>query len=372
MYLETLHLINFKSYLEGNLHFSPRINVFVGKNGSGKTNLLDAIYYLGFTKSAFSSSDQQCITLGQNTLFVRGVFRKGSNVTDVATSIQSGAKKIFKENTEEYQKLSEHIGKYPIVMIAPDDVDLVKEGSEVRRKFFDGIISQLDKVYLDNIIRYNQALKLRNGLLRMYSERSAVIDWAAIESYDQILSTVGTTIFLRRAEAIQEFLPVFKKYFEFLVDDEEEAQIKYNSELAETDFATGLSSNRRKDSILLRTCFGIHRDDYEFYLGQESLKKFGSQGQHKSFVIAMKLAQFEILENHKGFKPILLLDDIFDKLDDFRIARLLELIKSDFGQLFITDARPERTTGLLRHIDVPSTIFTIKEGKVESHELQEG
>lgn len=372
MYLESLHLINFKSYLEANLHFSPRINVFVGRNGSGKTNLLDAIYYLGFTKSAFSSSDQQCITHGQSALFARGAFRIGSSVNLVAVAIQTGSKKVFKENTEEYQKLSEHIGKYPIVMIAPDDVDLVREGSEVRRRFFDSIISQFDKEYLDNLIKYNQALKLRNGLLRMYAERATDIDWVAIESYDRILSTVGTSLFSRRSAAVQEFLPVFEKYYRFLVDDAEQARISYWSELAQTDFASGLADNRRKDAILQRTCFGIHRDDYEFELGGEALKKFGSQGQQKSFVIAMKLAQFEILETHKGFKPILLLDDIFDKLDDFRIARLLELIKSDFGQLFITDARPERTTGLLKHIEVPSTIFTIKEGKVELHEFQEG
>ena len=371
MYLESLHLINFKNYLEAILRFSPRINVFVGKNGSGKTNLLDAIYYLGFTKSAFSSSDQQCITLGQNSLFVRGTFQNGRHESSVATNIQLGAKKIFKENTEEYQKLSEHIGKYPIVIIAPDDVDLVKEGSEGRRKFFDGIISQLDKIYLDNLIRYQQALKLRNGLLRMYAERGTEVDWGAVESYDRILCKLGASIFRRRSEAMQEFLPVFKKYYRYLVDDEEQARIDYCSELTETEFTTGLEGNRRRDAFLQRTCFGIHRDEYEFILGGEALKRFGSQGQQKSFVIAMKLAQFEILEKYKGFKPILLLDDIFDKLDDFRIARLLELIKSDFGQLFITDARPERTTGLLKNIEVPSTIFTIKEGKVELYELQE-
>ncbi len=372
MYLESLHLINFKSYLEADLRFSPRINVFVGKNGSGKTNLLDAIYYLGFTKSAFSSSDQQCITLGQNSLVVRGSFRNGQNVSDVATNIQFGAKKIFRENAEEYQKLSEHIGKYPIVIIAPDDVDLVKEGSEFRRKFFDGIISQLDKIYLENLIRYQQALKLRNGLLRMYAERTTEVDWLAVESYDRILCALGSSTFRRRVEALDEFLPVFTKYYGYFVDGDEQAVIEYCSELTQTEFIEGLVGNRRKDALLQRTCFGIHRDDYQFILGGEALKKFGSQGQQKSFVIAMKLAQFEILEKHKGFKPILLLDDIFDKLDDFRIARLLELIKSDFGQLFITDARPERTTGLLRNIEVPSTIFNIKEGKVELHELQEG
>jgi DNA replication and repair protein RecF len=371
MYLETLHLINFKNYSEANLNFSPRINVFVGKNGSGKTNLLDAIFYLGFTKSAFSSSDQQCISLGQSSFFLRGVFRTNSNVNQVATSIQLGVKKIFKENSDEYQKLSEHIGKYPIVIIAPDDVDLVREGSDGRRKFFDGIISQIDKIYLDSLIQYHHALKLRNGLLRIYGERGGEVDWMAIESYDSILVAMGTFIFKKRLQFIEEFLPVFEKYYLYLVDEAERATIRYCSELSKTEFLPGLREARRKDMVLQRTNFGIHRDDFEFVLGDEVLKKFGSQGQQKSFVIAMKLAQFEILESHKGFKPILLLDDIFDKLDDFRIARLLELIKSDFGQLFITDARAERTMGLLRQIAVPSTIFTIEEGKVNLYEYQE-
>jgi DNA replication and repair protein RecF len=371
MYLETLHLVNFKNYEEVNLHFSPRINVFLGKNGSGKTNLLDGIFYLGFTKSAFSPSDQQCIMLGQANLVIRGIFRNGPVVNQVATSVQLGVKKVFKENEEEYQKLSEHIGKYPIVIIAPDDVDLVREGSESRRKFFDGIISQLDKAYLDNLIQYNQALKLRNGLLKIYGDRGTEVDWMAIESYDQLLTTLGNSIFQRRSKFVSEFLPVFEKYYEYLVDHCEKVTIRYWSQLAQTAFDIGLFESRRKDFALQRTTFGIHRDDFEFILSDETIKKFGSQGQQKSFVIAMKLAQFEILEHHKGFKPILLLDDIFDKLDDFRIARLLELIKSDFGQLFITDARPERTMGLLRHIEVPSTIFTIDQGKVNLHEYQE-
>lgn len=371
MYLETLHLISFKNYLELNLHFSSRINVFVGRNGSGKTNLLDAIFYLGFTRSAFSPSDQQCITLGHSSFFIKGEFRSGVKASQVASSVQIGMKKMFRENAEEYQKLSDHIGRYPIVMIAPDDVSLVNDGSEVRRKFFDSIISQLDKIYLENLIQYNQALKQRNGLLKIYADRGTGVDWLAMESYDRMLIALGNMLYTRRADFIREFRPVFEKYYKYLVQDSEEASIQYLSELNEKQIGQGLLENRERDVALQRTNFGIHRDDYEFILGKESLKKFGSQGQQKSFVIAMKLAQFEILESHKHFKPILLLDDIFDKLDDFRIARLLELIKSDFGQLFITDARPERTTSLLRGLDVPSTIYIVDQGKVNLHEHQE-
>ena len=353
------------------MHFSPRINVLVGKNGSGKTNLLDAIFYLAFTKSAFSSSDQQCITQGQNFFLIKGEIRKGDSSNEISTSVQIGSKKIFRDGGIEYQKLSGHIGKYPLVLIAPDDVNLVREGSEGRRKFFDGIISQLDRLYLENLIQYGQALKLRNGLLKMYGERGSQIDWLALESYDKILAESGELIFQRRSTFIQEFLPVFQKYYRFLVEDIESAGVRYWSELSGKSFLQGLSESRQKDAALLRTNFGIHRDDFEFILADDALKKFGSQGQQKSFVVGMKLAQFEILENHKGFKPILLLDDIFDKLDDFRIARLLELIKSDFGQLFITDARPERTTGLLKQIGVPSTIFTVDQGMVSHYEQQE-
>ena len=371
MHLETLHHLNFQNYLEANLHFSPRINVLVGKNGSGKTSLLDAIFYLGFTKSAFSSSDQQCITHGQPYFFIKGVFETGSGGREIASSVQLGAKKIFKEGPIEYTKLSEHIGKYPIVLIAPDDVDLIKEGSEGRRKFFDGLISQFDKVYLDNLIQYNQALKLRNGLLKMYAERGSAVDWTAMESYDRIMIKAGELIFTRRSDFNKEFLPVFQKYYQYLVGDSEWAEVLYSTELQDTGYLKGLLAARQKDVALQRSSFGIHRDDYEFVLSKEALKKYGSQGQQKSFVIAMKLAQFEILENHKGFKPILLLDDIFDKLDDFRIARLLELVKSEFGQLFITDARPDRTKGLLDQIKVQSTIFTIDQGKVSLYEQQE-
>ncbi len=371
MHLETLHLLSFKNYLDANLRFSPRINVLVGKNGSGKTNLLDAIYYLGFTKSAFSSSDQQCITQGNSYFFIKGVFKNDSTTKEVTSTVQLGAKKIFREDSLDYQKLSEHIGKYPIVLIAPDDVYLVNEGSEGRRRFFDGIISQLDKLYLENLIQYNQALKLRNGLLKLYVERGSAVDWSALESYDKLLSSLGDSIFRRRSAFIVEFSPVFQKYYHFLVENSESAEVQYASELKEKTFVAGLMDVRPRDVALQRTNFGIHKDDYDFVLGNEALKRFGSQGQQKSFVIAMKLAQFAILDSHKGFKPILLLDDIFDKLDDFRIARLLELIKSEFGQLFITDARPERTRGLLNQINVPSTVFTIDQGKVTVYEQQE-
>lgn len=372
MHLESLHLLSFKNYQEANVRFSPKINVLVGKNGSGKTNLLDSIFYLGLTKSAFSPTDLQCIRQGDSFFMVKGLFKREDRSHDISIMVQQGAKKILREDSSDYQKISDHVGKYPMVLIAPDDVDLIKEGSENRRRFMDGIISQLDRVYLDNLMQYNHALRLRNGMLKMYCDRSMSIDWSTLESYDRILADTGGLIFQKRTEFVEQLLPSFRHYYQYLVQDSEFADLRYCSELSQTSMPDGLLNARQRDAILQRTSFGIHRDDYEFCLGGELVKKFGSQGQQKSFVIALRLAQYRILEKDKGFQPILLLDDIFDKLDDFRINQLLELIKTEFGQIFISDARPERTRALLAQINIPSTIFSIQQGTVSAYEQQEG
>lgn len=363
MYLRKLQLLNFKNYEELNLEFTANINVLVGRNGSGKTNLLDAIYYLSFTKSAFSGTDLQSIRKGQPYFMVKGQFTRASSATELSSSVQNGAKKVFREDAVDYLKLSDHIGKYPVILIAPDDVDIVKEGSEARRRFFDTLISQLDKRYLEDLIAYNQVIRQRNSLLKMFQETGKT-DWLAVESYDQLLVRLGNAIFERRRDFAAEFLPVFRQYFRYIVSEGETSDLEYQSELTHTDVASGLMKSRQKDLALQRTSFGIHRDDYYFTLGDGDLKRLGSQGQQKSFVIALKLAQFEILEKYKGFKPILLLDDIFDKLDDHRIAKLLELIKNHLGQLFITDARPDRTSDLLESVDVPAAIFRVENGTI--------
>ncbi len=361
MQLQTLQLINFKNYAEAKVDFSSKINVLVGKNGSGKTNLLDAIYYLALTKSAVSAADTFCVRHGQPHFFLKGLFRQGNELKEISSAFQTGSKKIFKEGVNEYQKLSDHIGKYPVVFIAPDDTDLVKEGSEARRKFFDGIISQLDRSYLETLIQYHQALKQRNSLLKMFGETNS-FDPIALETFDELLAALGTPIYMKRHSFVADFTPVFRKFYSLIVEDEE-ATVIYNSELKNMNFEEGLKNSRRRDHALQRTGFGIHRDDYLFTLGPGDLKRLGSQGQQKSFIIALKLAQSEILRRHKGFDPLLLLDDIFDKLDDSRIDRLLGLIKNDeLGQLFITDARPDRTAALLRQIQVSSSVFSVEGG----------
>jgi DNA replication and repair protein RecF len=361
--LEKLQIINFKNYQQSELDLSARINVLVGKNGSGKTNLLDAIHYLAFTKSAFNSSDPQNIRHGESHFFIKGHVNIVTRTHEITCGVQAGLKKNFKNDNAEYQKLSDHIGKYPVVLFAPDDVDLVKEGSESRRKFFDSMISQIDKVYLEYLIQYAHGLKQRNSLLKIFQE-SGKTDWLALEAYDNVLIPLGEYIYNKRKQFVAEFLPVFNRFYNSLVSEEEKANLNYLSGLSEMKFPEGLLKNRQKDVVLQRTNFGIHRDDFEFTLENGDLKRLGSQGQQKSFVIALKMAQAEIIKAHKGFSPILLLDDIFDKLDDHRISKLLELIKNDEGQMFITDARPDRTQGLMQQINVPTSVFVVESGKI--------
>lgn len=366
MQLQTLQLINFKNYADVRLELSPEINVFVGTNGSGKTNLLDAIHYLSLTKSAFLSSDNYSIRNGERFFSIKGTFSQGKSNAQLLCTVQAGAKKIFREGSYEYNKLSDHIGKYPVVLIAPDDTDIVKEGSEERRRFFDSILSQLDRHYLDTLIQYNQVLRQRNSLLKIFAETNS-FDPIALESYDRLMVPSGTLIFERRKSFLDAFIPVFRKYYRFIVE-EEQADIQYQSELISTAFLKGLEQNRQRDLSLQRSNFGIHRDDYLFTLGDGDLKRLGSQGQRKSFIIALKLAQFEMLKVHKGIKPILLLDDIFDKLDDWRINRLLEMIRNrEFGQLFITDARPDRTASLLERIHVAGKVFRVEKGTITTN-----
>jgi DNA replication and repair protein RecF len=364
MQLKSLQLVNFKNYAEAYLEFSPKINVLVGSNGSGKTNLLDAIHYLSLTRSAFTMSDNFSVRHGEKFFSIKGVFSSGGSSAEVFCAVQPGSKKIVREGVNEYQKLSDHVGKYPVVLIAPDDTGLVKEGSEERRRFFDSMIAQLDRGYLEALIEYNHILRQRNSLLKMFAETNS-FDAVALESYDHAMAQRGNLLFQKREEFIASFIPVFRNYYNFIVADEK-ADLFYQSELKNVGFQEGLLQNRQRDLYLQRSNFGIHRDDYVFNLGDHDLKKLGSQGQQKSFIIGLKLAQFELIKVRKGIKPILLLDDIFDKLDDNRIGKLLQMIKNDaFGQLFITDARPDRTSGLLQEIHVPANVYNVNGGVIE-------
>jgi DNA replication and repair protein RecF len=363
VHLEKLRLLNFKNYQEGVLEFPAKVNCLLGLNGSGKTNLLDAIHYLSFTRSFLNAADAHNIRHGADSFLLLGSYDFDGVKHELSCQIQPGHKKIFREDGQDYQKMSDHIGKYPVVLISPSDIDLIKEGSEARRKFFDTMIAQIDHAYLLALVEYTHCLKQRNGLLRMFQERN-YRDLDLIDSYDQRLVRSGTLVFQKRNEFIAEFLPVVNNAFNFLVDEKEEARLTYQSEFFEKDFLRALKDNFNKDMVLQRTTVGIHRDDFEFGFAHGELKRLGSQGQQKSFLVALKLANVRVIKNHKGFNPILLLDDIFDKLDDLRIARLLKVAARDFGQLFITDAGPERTRALLKDVGIKADTFEVENGTI--------
>ncbi|WP_420146631.1 DNA replication/repair protein RecF [Spirosoma sp.] len=365
MYLEKLSLTNFKNYEDGRYVFGRQINVIVGPNGSGKTNLLDAVYFLALSKSAFQNQDAFSILHGADYFIIDGIFEENEHSghpnrvnpdrVQITISLQRGQRKVIMADKKPYERISEHIGRFPVVLIAPNDTDLVREHSEDRRHFFDGVLSQLDPNYLRDFLMYQQVLKQRNSLLKLFAERNQV-DNDMLDTYDVPLLDLGQKIHDRRKQFVEEFLPGFREHYAYLSNESEMVNIVYESEVSDPNFAEEFRHFRRRDTILQRTTMGVHKDDYSFLIGgvygeAVPLKKFGSQGQQKTFVIALKLAQFDTLEAEKGVKPILLLDDIFDKLDDRRISKLIQQMEEGaFGQLFITDARPERTRELLSSV----------------------
>ncbi|MEH0158127.1 DNA replication and repair protein RecF [Limibacter armeniacum] len=361
MYLQQLNLMNFKNYEEAHITFSPEINCLVGPNGCGKTNMLDAIYYLCMTRSAFSSVESQNVRHKEKYFMVMGIFEKEGKLSKVHCGYQN-SKKSFQLNKKEYEKLSIHIGSFSCVLIAPNDTDLVREGSEERRKFFDSIISQANREYLNDLIRYNQVLKQRNNLLKMYADIPHQLDKDLLQPYDILMLELGKKIYSVRKRFADDLKESFEKFYSYLTDEAEEVSMRYKSEVGETSFEENFFGSLQKDLLLQRTTKGIHKDDYDFRINGYPLKKYGSQGQQKSFVIALKLAQFELIYQLTGIKPVLLLDDIFDKLDDARISKLLQMVtEHQFGQIFITDARPERTKRLMEHIDIEVQYLNVSE-----------
>lgn len=364
MLLENLVLNQFKNYEF--LEADTRANVvcFVGENGSGKTNLLDAIHYLSLTKSAFSGSDQQSMRHGEDFFSVMGQIRREDHLHKVICGLRNGEKKLLTVDNNPYDKISEHVGEFPSVLIAPDDTDLIREGSEERRKFFDNMLSQINKEYLRQLMGYNHVLKQRNALLKQFAESNR-IDPVLIEHYDNQLLALGAEIYQRRKHFLEEFRPVFQERYALIADQKEHTDIIFISDFQQADFAKTFRGNLKRDILLQRTTAGIHKDDFEFLIDGLSIKKLGSQGQKKSFIIALKLAQFQIIHQHKGYKPLLLLDDIFDKLDDKRIKHLMEMVSGQsFGQIFLTDARPERTIGLFAEINAHPMIYRVENAQL--------
>ncbi|MEA3505061.1 MAG: DNA replication/repair protein RecF [Bacteroidota bacterium] len=366
MYLKQLKLANFKNYTEVDFNFSAKINCFIGNNGVGKTNVLDAIYYLSFCKSYFNSVDAQNINHNEEFFAIHGLYdRSGDKRDQISCQLKRNHKKKFKKNKKEYDRLADHIGVYPLVMISPYDRDLINDGSELRRKFIDSVISQFDKLYLNNLINYNKVVTQRNALLKQFAERN-FFDYSSLEIWDDKMIELGKEIYKKRVSFLKDFEPIFKHYFDFISDGSEEVSIEYFSKLEDNDFSALLKESLNKDRAVRYSTVGVHKDDLVFKIGDYPIKKFGSQGQQKSFVIAIKLAQFEYTRKIKGFKPILLFDDIFDKLDNNRVEKLIMLVsKNSFGQVFITDTQKERIEYLFKELDIDHKIFEISEGNVK-------
>lgn len=411
MILQELHIIGFKNIQEASLTFADKLNCLVGNNGQGKTNLLDAIYYLSFTKSAFNPIDSQNIRHNSDFAMIQGVYAQDEgksfqnagntevildnspgqtevNMVSVTCSIKRGAKKQFRYGKTDYQRLLEHIGRIPLVMVSPEDNQLIAEGSDERRRFLDIIIGQTDRAYLEHLNLYNTLVKQRNALLKQYAEAS-VIPEDLFEVIEAQMIPHAEYIFTRRRDFVQAFIPIFQDLYSTIAEVEESPRLTYCSQLLERNLLDSLQATRRRDLILGWTSQGVHKDELEMYLGDYPLRRVGSQGQQKTYLIALKLAQALYLssqpfspsispsERGQGgvVKPILLLDDIFDKLDAERVSRIVSLVRSDrFGQIFLTDTDRQHLTDIVRPIgelgdDVAplgsSKVFYVHDGEFE-------
>lgn len=341
LHIKNIGFQQFKNYQSAQIGLCTQVNCFVGKNGAGKTNLLDALYYLSFTKSFFNTIDHQNIQHGEDYFSIQAKYTK-NNLDEEVLLVYLKGKKTLKLNNNDVKKFSDHIGSYPLVMITPNDMALLHEGSEERRKFLDGIISQTDKLYLSDLLAYNRILEQRNKQLKQFAENS-YLDETLLETYNAQLVKHGKEVHEKRTLFLAQFIPVFNLYYEKISASNETVSITYESDLSKHDFEKLLLQYLSVDIAAQRTNKGIHKDELDFRINQFGLKKFGSQGQQKSFIIALKLAQYEYLKQRTGIKPLLLLDDIFEKLDQTRLNTLLQMIAQDeFGQIFITDTHLAR------------------------------
>ena len=359
MILKSLSLLNYKNFDSKVFQFNTKINCVVGNNGIGKTNVLDAIYHLSFGKSYFNPIASQNIKHGEDFFVVQGDYDKEGTEEKIIVSLKRGQKKVIKRNGKPYEKFSEHIGFLPLVIISPADRDLIIEGSDTRRKFIDSVISQGDKSYLNTLINYNKVLAQRNALLK-YFALNHTYNQDTLEVYNTQLKDYGQAIFDKRDAFLKTFIPIFKARYQAISNANEAVSLEYKSDLFETDLKTLLEKNINKDRSLQYTSVGIHKDDLIFNIEEHPIKKFGSQGQQKSFLIALKLAQFDFIKNQSGVNPILLLDDIFDKLDENRVAQIIKLVDNEnFGQLFISDTHADRTENAVKQVHQSYEIFKL-------------
>ncbi len=386
MILQSLNILNYRNIREASLVFAPKLNCFVGLNGQGKTNVLDAIYLLSFAKSAFTSQDSLNITHGEEMAMVQGTYNDGISATKslndaaelpndgkftISCGLRRGVKKQFRRDKKDYPRLIDHIGLIPLVMISPSDQQLIDEGSDERRRFMDVVISQLDRKYLDYLTQYNALLKQRNALLKQHADAATPPD-DLLEVLEWQMTPLAEYIFKARTEFFAAFEPYFAETYKTISGSEEHAQLRYVSQLQDRDLREAYLKTRQRDLILGWTTQGIHKDELEMRLGEWPLKQVGSQGQQRTFVLAMKLAQALYLGKVKDErkkeegKPILLLDDIFDRLDSERVERIVEMVQGEaFGQIFITDTDRQHLTEILKPNE-NAKIFHVEGGEVKS------
>ncbi len=359
MILKSLNLLNYKNFDAFSVEFDAKINCFVGANGVGKTNILDAIYHLSFGKSYFNPIASQNIRHEEDFFVVDGLYEKKDREEKVIVSLKRGQKKIIKRNGKAYDRFSDHIGFLPLVIISPTDRDLIIEGSDTRRKFMDGVISQSDKSYLEALLNYSKILAQRNALLKYFALNNN-FNKDSLDVYNEQLNEYGVQIYDKRKTFLEVFTPIFKSRYKAISNNSEDVDLIYNSQLNDNSLMELFATSINKDRMLQYTSVGIHKDDLDFSIKGYPVKKFGSQGQQKSFLIALKLAQFDFIKAQSGETPLLLLDDVFDKLDEQRVAQIIQLVNDEnFGQLFISDTHADRTEKAIKSVHQSYQIFQL-------------
>ena len=371
MILKRISILNYKNIRQAELEFTPKVNCFIGQNGMGKTNLLDALYYLSFCKSATNPIDSQNICHDEDFCVVQGFYEQEDGTPEeIYCGMKRGRKKQFRRNRKGYTRLADHIGLLPLVIVSPADAELIAGGSEERRRFMDVVISLYDRCYLDTLMRYNSALVQRNVLLKAEEEP----DSALMDVWEEMMAVAGEVIYERRLAFIEEFVPIFRRFYSFISQDNEEVGLAYRSHASRGPLLDTIRESRQKDRVMGYSLHGVHKDELEMTMGGYPIKREGSQGQNKTCLIALKLAQFEFLRcRGSRTTPILLLDDIFDKLDAVRVEQIVKLVSGDnFGQIFVTDTNREHLDNILHRIDKAYRLFEVKQGVVEMMKDEEG
>ena len=370
MILKRISILNYKNLEQVELDFSPKMNCFIGQNGMGKTNLLDAVYYLSFCKSATNPIDSQNMMHHQDFFVIQGFYETELGDTEeIYCGMKRRQKKQFKRNKKEYTRLSDHIGFIPLVMVSPSDSELISGGSEERRRFMDVVISQYDKEYLEALIRYNKALQQRNTLLK--NEQG--FDEELMEVWEEMMAASGEVVYRKRCAFIEEFIPIFQTFYSQISQNKEEVGLVYESHAQQGNLVQLLKESRQRDQIMGYSLKGIHKDDLLMQLGDYPIKKEGSQGQNKTYLIALKLAQFDFLRRTGSHTtPLLLLDDIFDKLDASRVEQIVKLVAGDkFGQIFITDTNRDHLDRIMQKIEGEYKVFSVEDGVIHEREGEE-